>query len=514
MNIKRWRPDLSPEFTGSVRAYAVDLASSALIFLSVSIMAGRVWRFPFDDELLMFRVAGFSQSAFDFLLFFLKGGDIHPPLAFFGFYGLFRLGFADWGIRLCSLAMTALALGLFHSLCLTLIARRAGAVGTGTRLIAILLFGLWPLAVSVGDAIRWYPPFAVLIALFVVLYAFAANPAARLWSAVALGLAASTNFLAIFVAVPFALYRYTLERQFRLAFDFGFWLIVSLFASLGLITAYSSALHGFGSVTRQQAGLSYLRVAATDALGFFGGDAVGVGNAWIVVPVAIIAAIAMVSAIDRERPSDPAHLLLLMLGAIPIMGFADFVSPRSFLYLAPAVATIVTLFLNRSGIDAGARLAVLAAALMVAASVGAIATIDHGTRPFKRNAAIPFEAIVDFIKTNGKGHVLVVSSDPVLAWTLQHDGARPDLCASYFMENKGCFWEGQNYDTVFVASGQSHRSRRVAFMRNYENAVALLIAGRQKMASMPAGLDDDAALKSRLTGVALDKYILTIDLYR
>jgi hypothetical protein len=498
----------------TARAYAFDLASSALIFLSVSIMAGRVWRFPFDDELLMPRVPEQSQSAFGFLLFFLKGGDIHPPLAFFGFYGLFRLGFADWGIRLCSLAMTALALGLFHTLCLTLIARRADAVGTGTRLIAILLFGLWPLAVSVGDAMRWYLPFAALIALFVVLYVFAANPAARLLSAVALGLAASTNFLAIFVAVPLAFYRYALARQFRLAFDFGFWLIVSLFASLGLMTAYSMALRGFASVTVQQAGLSYLRVAATDALGFFGGDAVGVGNAWIVVPVAMIAAIAIVSAIDRERPADPAHLLLLMLGAIPIMSFADFVSPRSFLYLAPVIATIVTLFLNRNGIDACARLAVLAAALVVAASVGAIATIDHGSRPFKRNAALPFEAIIDFIKTNGKGRVLVVSSDPVVVWTLQHDGARPELCASYFMEHAGCFGAGQDYDTVFVVSGQSNRLRRVAFMRKYQSAVVLLTAGRQKIASMPAGLDNDAALKSRLTGVALDKYILTIDLYR
>jgi hypothetical protein len=82
------------------------------------------------------------------------------------------------------------------------------------------------------------------------------------------------------------------------------------------------------------------------------------------------------------------------------------------------------------------------------------------------------------------------------------------------MEHAGCFGAGQDYDTVFVVSGQSNRLRRVAFMRKYQSAVVLLTAGRQKIASMPAGLDNDAALKSRLTGVALDKYILTIDLYR
>ena len=39
-------------------------------------------------------------------------------------------------------------------------------------------------------------------------------------------------------------------------------------------------------------------------------------------------------------------------------------------------------------------------------------------------------------------------------------------------------------------------------------------AGRHKVATLAAGRDEDAALKSRLTGVALDKTLLTIDLYR
>lgn len=40
------------------------------------------------------------------------------------------------------------------------------------------------------------------------------------------------------------------------------------------------------------------------------------------------------------------------------------------------------------------------------------------------------------------------------------------------------------------------------------------MAGRHKVAKLQAGVDDDAELKSRLTGFALDRAILTIELYR
>jgi hypothetical protein len=44
--------------------------------------------------------------------------------------------------------------------------------------------------------------------------------------------------------------------------------------------------------------------------------------------------------------------------------------------------------------------------------------------------------------------------------------------------------------------------------------VAAVTAGRNKSSSFGAGLDEDAALKSRLSGVPLDRYILTVDYYR
>jgi hypothetical protein len=51
-------------------------------------------------------------------------------------------------------------------------------------------------------------------------------------------------------------------------------------------------------------------------------------------------------------------------------------------------------------------------------------------------------------------------------------------------------------------------------MDNFQAFVGELTAGRTKGASMPAGHDADAALKTRLTGVPLEPAILTVDFYR
>ena len=51
-------------------------------------------------------------------------------------------------------------------------------------------------------------------------------------------------------------------------------------------------------------------------------------------------------------------------------------------------------------------------------------------------------------------------------------------------------------------------------MRRFNSLLAGITAGRSKVATIGAGRDEDAALKSRLTGVPLDRNILTVDYYR
>jgi hypothetical protein len=129
------------------RPHAIDLASMAFLFICGSLFAGRVWRFPFDDEIFTLSLIARVSARTPLQLF----QDVHPPLSYFLFYILRQLGLSDAGMRLCSLTMTLLALLIFQFLTLTWIARRSEKPNTvSTRVIAVLLFGMCPLAVSLG----------------------------------------------------------------------------------------------------------------------------------------------------------------------------------------------------------------------------------------------------------------------------------------------------------------------------------------------------------------------------
>jgi hypothetical protein len=510
--IKCLYPTLSADYVACVRAYALDITSSLLLFCCTNVMTGRVWRFPFDDEIYtLSRIEGNSAVK---VIVDAVSGDVHPPLSYLLFLGLHHLGLSESMMRLCSLAMIALTLMLFHLLALTLIVQRSRDAATlPTRLIAVLLFGLCPLAVSRGDALRWYPLFAMLISLFVTLYLVGGNSAARLWSAVPLGIAASTNFLAAIVIPPFALYRYGFQRQFCARFDVAYWLVVLLFASFGIVWAYWLFVHNF-HVVGTQLNNDIIRAAMTDTLGFFGGDALGISQAWIIVPTIAISAISAFSEADRRQLANPIHLILLMLAAPVLMVLLGFARPRSFLYLAPPLATVLTLFLDRQARDRNADIAVLLVSLILVSSIGAIANINNGTHPFKRNSIIPYQSILDFVQNNKKGSVLVISTDPTIPWVLRHQHTGDDRCASYFFNADDCLATERRYDSIFVIVGHNYRSEDATFMREFNSVLGEVTGGRQKVATIHAGIDEDAQLKSWLTGVPLGKFILTIDLYQ
>lgn len=518
MRIEDLRPSLTEDYSRAARAYAFDLIATVIIYAAVSLLAGRVWRFPFDDEIIALAPIERFGAARDHLMFYLNGGDIHPPLSFVWFYALNHLGLSEAGIRLCSLAMSAFALALFQLLALMLIARRNGSpVGRATRLMAVLLFALSPLMVGQGDAIRWYPIFALLIALFATFTIAGANTPARFGSAIALGLAASTNFLAAFVVLPLLVYRHFFERQFRWRFDLGYWLLFTLFAGVGIWTAISIVLRRLGSVAATEFGHGIMMAAGSNVLGFFGGNALGLGRAWIAVPIAFVAVLAIVTEYDARHRGNPVNLLLLMLVAPVLMVLAGFTKPRSFLYLAPVMAAILLMYLDRLFYGGKTRerrpgLAVLLAVLLVSASTAAIAHINGSKHPFKRNAVIPYQSVLDFIAAKESGNVLVVSTDSVIPWLLRHGGER--RCVSYFLQAENCFKGGRRYDSIIVIAGHSQRSRRPTYMRQFNSALDTLTAGRTLTATLELGLDLDAELKSRLTGVALSRYILTARLYR
>ncbi len=88
------------------------------------------------------------------------------------------------------------------------------------------------------------------------------------------------------------------------------------------------------------------------------------------------------------------------------MVLAGFAKPRSFLYLAPAVAALLTLYFDRQARQSHAGRTLTLITLVLALSVSAIANVNFGTHPFKRNSVIPYQSILDFIHGNANGSAL------------------------------------------------------------------------------------------------------------
>jgi hypothetical protein len=193
------------------------------------------------------------------------------------------------------------------------------------------------------------------------------------------------------------------------------------------------------------------------------------------------------------------------------MALAGFATPRSFLYLTPVIAAPITMFFDRQLREGHVQRAIAVVVITLATSVSAIANLISGTHPFKRNSVIPYQAIFDFIDRNADGSALVVSTDPVVPWVLR--GAE-DRCAGYFFEVTHCLQSDRRYDSIFVISGHHDRSADQEITGQFNQLIANATARRKKLASVPIGRDEDASLKSRLTGVPLEESILTVDYYR
>jgi len=177
----------------------------------------------------------------------------------------------------------------------------AAARWTGRGLLAglVLLFGLNVLAISQGDALRWYPMFAALAVALAVVLSLAGK---HVWSAPLYGLALATNYLGVLVLAPYLVYRYVLLRRFRLCDEIIFCALTGIFASSGLIAALALVMH-HEALIATQVGSSPLIALAIDVLGFFGGHSLGVSQAWLIVPAIAISLWAMAACIDRRAPA-------------------------------------------------------------------------------------------------------------------------------------------------------------------------------------------------------------------
>jgi len=85
---------------------------------------------------------------------------------------------------------------------------------------------------------------------------------------------------------------------------------------------------------------------------------------------------------------------------------------------------------------------------------------------------------------------------------------------AYALDLARCLDSARRYVSIFVVSGHSDKSADATVSNQFSQLIAQATAGRTKAASLSAGHDEDAPLKTRLIGVPLEKTILTVDYYR
>src|SRR5262245_5583285 len=104
-----------------------------LVFLSLG--AGRVFRFAFDDEIFTLRLSTAPRTLSEFLHFATTYSDVHPRLSYFFYSALNMAGFNAASQRAVSLLITACAAGIIHRTAV----QKLGLDSAG-RIVGILLF--------------------------------------------------------------------------------------------------------------------------------------------------------------------------------------------------------------------------------------------------------------------------------------------------------------------------------------------------------------------------------------
>ena len=477
-------------------------------------------RHLFDDEINTLSVI--SRWGYgEIFRSFVEGNDFHPPLSFLVFRALSDLGLSPAEMRVVSFIFTLTAFLLIADLSLRPLRR----IHSGTPVappLALFVFSTFPLLYGMGDALRWYPLFALLVAAFSWLYLRSGRP--TLGAGAVLGLAASTNFLAAIPYVAFVIHRYGVKRRFSLRSDGLFHLSLVFFAwpaivnfialtqqhsFMALTLPHTVAPLGFGAVSSSIAALGIT------ALGFFGGYRLGLLNGLLALPYLLFLA-AFTGYLIRARmgsahiavSGDAADLsgfaLILTFISIAFIVITGFDKPRSFLFLAPFVTAIFVL----------GHIAVKPTQHTTAASVCAVlilfsavmANSRTSDAPFKRNLVIPFEQVERFVTDNTDGTVLVATAEYVSRYLFENLG----FCVVPRSKQQDCFNDDlQVFDYVVLA--HDHNYARISTLVNLEKHVQ---AERSLVAKGVFGYDREASLKTALTNVELEEWILTVEIYR
>ena len=477
------------------------VGAGAFLVLTVAVgwAAGLFSRLPFDDEIHTQRALE-SGSFVDIALAGLTGGDIHPPLSMLLFKALSGLGLSPPALRVVSFVLAALAfVAILDLVCWCL-----DGADRARRLIAFALFAGCPLLFGAGDSLRWYPLFAVLVAGFVrtVFVGGHASPMAGLL----LGLAALTNYIAVVPALAYLAYRMAWRLRWRWRSD-GWFL-----AALALPGGF--AVFGFAAVARAggaMADAGPLGALAGTALGYLGGGRLGLSLLPVALPAALLTGLALLAVVRRRVWRDVGDgagalavaTLAMVVASAAIVAATGMAKPRTFLFLAPFLCALTVLY----GPLTSPRWRSVGTLLAVAPTLLLLTQLRATEWPFKRNHAVPFDKVVEWIAPNAPPGSMVYASEPVLVWLLEKKG----LCVA-----------DRYQPEPFCARSMRRRPATVLLVRDHVfdadpalgDVAARAIVGRSRADAATFGTDRDAAWKRKLTSVDLPDWIVRVEVWR
>ena len=476
------------------RARNLDSLTVGVIFVALSLLTGRVFRSAFDDEIFSLNLIGTADSFLGLLRDLLHAVDVHPPLSYLLFYALSHIGLGERGLRLVNLLISAAAAVVAHRVLLLLLPREQ-LLSTPDRVVPIILLSSTPLLVSQGDAIRWYPLFALMFVC--TLYAYLRRPRG-LTASIMCGLLSSTNFLGFLVFPLLELDRAT-QNGWRID-----WRALGLRAALfgvfavpGFITLWNGMTHDAHRYLAGQIGHGIVVSASMTAIGVFGGNSLGVVQSAVTLPMGLLSIYILYRGV-RDPVTRPLALNFAALFVLLAIGFAK---PRSFSYLA---LTLSVMLAYRWIVNADPKLRYLIGVIGLATPLAVVANIKWNETPYKRNAVLPVEEIARFARYNsGPGDVIVVS-DPVLYWDLHGEVS---ACVTHYLTNPACDIDSARKLIVIDGYGIGSEDRD-AWLSKKDAALAT----RREVAAVFFGVDHEAGLKRRIIP-GMDDYLLKASIY-
>jgi hypothetical protein len=144
-------------------------------------------------------------------------------------------------------------------------------------------------------------------------------------------------------------------------------------------------------------------------------------------------------------------------------------------------------------------------------AISVAANLRSSTTPFKRNAVMPYQEVLDFVTTNRQGPTTLLTMDAVAGYSL---AGIPQLCIEEYevyrsgWRDSSCAPDAAT-QTVIVVKGDPLNEDEPT----WRDKTAAFIGNRKLMAQAHFGYDADASLKSRLTGRHLEPSLLDAERY-